>query len=167
VDDLPDQLLGLIEGSLSGNSKGRKDCLGLSYPGVAPKHTHGLDVRAVVVRSVYQYLLKDSVYIIEIAVYREWGGYSTTGEPRILSSVSMFHPVWDDQMSSIENTTGERKWDPELHCFFGDDQSGGGIRKFMEDVAFIQHLLSGAARCKEPRSVLCSYEGMDHIAEGA
>jgi hypothetical protein len=86
----------------------------LSYPGVAPKHTHGLDVRAVVVRSVYQYLLKDSVYIIEIAVYREWGGYSTTGEPRILSSVSMFHPVWDYQMSSIENTTGERKWDPAL-----------------------------------------------------
>lgn len=167
MDDLPDQLLWLIEGSLSRTTKGRKDCLGLSYPRVAPKNTPGIDVRAVVVRSVYQYLLKDSGYIIEIAVYREWGGYSTTGEPKILSSVSMFHPIWDDQMSSIENTTGERKWDTELSCFFGDDQTGGGIQKFMEDVALIQGLLSGPARCKEPLSVLCSYDGMGHVAEDA
>ena len=167
MSDIPDQLLSLIEGSLSGNSKGRKDCLGLSYPGVAPKFTLSLDVRTVVVRSVYQYLLRDSGNIVEIAVYREWNGYNTTGEPKMLSSVSMFHPVWDDQMNSIENTTSEREWDPELKCFFGKDQSGG-IRKLMEDVVLIQGLLSDAARAsKELQNVLCSYEGMDKPVGGA
>jgi hypothetical protein len=132
----------------------------LSYPGVAPRFTNGLDVRTVVVRSVYQYLLRDSGYIVEIAVYREWNGYNTTGEPKMLSSVSMFHPIWDDHMNSIENTSSEREWDPELNCFFVQDQSGG-IPKFMEDVVLIQALLSDAARAsKEQQNVLCSYEGM-------
>jgi hypothetical protein len=164
---LPDQLLGLIDGSLSGNSKERKDCLGLSYPGVSPKVTYGLDVRTVVVRSVYQYLLRDSGYIVEIAVYREWNGYNTAGEPKMLSSVSMFHPCWDDQMGSIENTTRERNWDPKLKCFFGEDQSGG-IRKFIEDVVLIQGLLSDAARAsKELQGFLFPFEGIDEPIGGA
>ena len=161
MNDLPDQLLSLIDGSLSGNSKERKDCLGLSYPGVSPKFTYGLDVRTVVVRSIYQYLLRDSGYIVEIAVYREWSGYNTTGPPKMLSSVSMFHPVWDDQMGSIENTTRARNWDPQLSCFFGEHESGG-TRKFMEEVVLMQGLLSDASRAsKKLQGVLCSFEGMD------
>lgn len=167
MNDLPDQLISLIDGSLAGNSKERKDCLGLLYPGVSPKFTYGLDVRTVVVRSVYQYLLRESGYIVEIAVYREWCGYNTAGAPKMLSSVSMFHPVWDDQMGSIENTTRSRNWDAELNCFFGEDE-GGGIRKFMEGVVLIQGLLSEAAGAsKEQQGVLCSFAGMDDFAGGA
>jgi hypothetical protein len=155
INDVPFSLLSLIDGSLSGNSKQRVDRLGFTYPGVSPKFVYGLDVRVVVVRSVYQYMLRDSGYIVEIAVYREWIGYNTTGEPRMLSSVSMFHPAWDDEMDSIENTTRERNWDPQLRCFFERENQSGGIQKFMEDVVFIQGLLSDAARVpKEPQTVL-------------
>lgn len=115
----------------------------------------------VVVRSVYQYLLKDSGYIVEIAVYREWNGYNTKAQPKMLSGVSMFHPVWDAEMGSIENTTFSRNWDPQLNCFFGQGQNGG-IQKFLEDVVLIQGLLSDAARAaKEHSGVLCQFEGMD------
>lgn len=155
INDLPSSLLSLIDGSLSGNSKQRVDRLGFTYPGVSPKCVHGLDVRVVVVRSVYRYMLRDSGYIVDIAVYREWSGYNTTGEPRMLSSVSMFHPVWDNEMDSIENTTRERNWDPKLRCFFEGENQSGGIHKFMEDVAFIQGLLSDAATVSnQPQTIL-------------
>jgi hypothetical protein len=156
---LPAPLLSLIDGSLSGNSKDQKDRLGFSYPRISPKVVYGLDVRIVVVRSVYQYLLRDSGYIVEIAVYREWNGYNTAGEPKMLSSVSMFHPVWDDQMDSIENTTRERNWDPQLNCLFERKDQGGGIRKFMEDVVLIQGLLSDSARAS--KEALSLVQGMD------
>lgn len=126
---------------------------------ISPKFVYGLDVTIVVVRSVYQYLLRGSGYIVEIAVYREWNGYNTSGEPKMLSSVSMFHPVWDDQMDSIENTTRERDWDRQLNCFFERQDQGGGIRKFMEDVILIQGLLSDAARAS--REALSLVQGLD------
>lgn len=146
IADLPSTMLSLIEGSLSGKSKEREDCLGLSYPGVSPSTQYGLDVRNVVVRSVYQYMLKETGYIVEIAVYREWDGCNTAKEPKMLSSVSMFHPVWDGQMDSIEYTTKERDWDRQLRCFFEGPDQNGGIPKFMEDVILIQGLLTDAAR---------------------
>jgi len=84
----------------------------------------------------------------------------------MLSSISMFHPVWDDQMGSIENTTSVRNWDSQLNCFFGGEE-GDGFRKFMEDVILIQGLLSDAARAsKAAQGVLCSFEGMDEPING-
>lgn len=80
-----------------------------------------------------------------------------------MSSVSMFHQAWDDQMCSIENTSNDRTWDPQLKCFFGDDEDRG-IGKFMSDVIFIQGLLNHAARaCKEHQTAFCPYEGLDSI----
>jgi hypothetical protein len=59
----------------------------------------------------------------------------------------MFHPQWDLDMDSIENTTNERIWDRGLHTFFdnGIDQDSNGFENFLAEVKTIQGFLCDAA----------------------
>ena len=89
-------------------------------------------------------------------MYRTWEGCDTTKEPKMQSSVSMFHPTWDDEMESIEDmTTKERRWDKELECFFEAPGQMGGFPRFLDEVLLIQGMLNEAVRNSvRPQKVL-------------
>jgi hypothetical protein len=117
------------------------------YPGVSPLGSYNVEISSVVVRSVIQYMLQNSQYVVEIAIYRAWLGNEAEGEPKVSAGVTMFHQDWDLQMESIEeNTTDPRHWKSDLSSFFhiGNDGSGG-LQGFLDEVGTIQGLLSDAA----------------------
>jgi hypothetical protein len=88
----------------------------------------------------------NSGYVIEIAIYRTWY-QNTNSEPETDARVSMFHPQWDLDMESIENTTNQRIWDRGLNTFFdnGIEQDSNGFENFLAEVETIQGFLCDAA----------------------
>ena len=102
MPDIPKAFQSLIETSITAKSATHTDALGLPYP--YPKvvlktsQPPEFEVTSVVVRSVIQYMLEGSGYIVEIAIYREWTGRNTSLEPELKASVSMFHQEWNWQM---------------------------------------------------------------------
>jgi hypothetical protein len=143
---VPAALQKLIEESLPLKETERVDPLGLIYPAVSVHAPQDIIVDRVVVRSVAQYKAQDSGYVVEIAIYREWNR-STRVEPAMASSVSMFHPNWDLEMESIENTTKERAWDRQLKNFFEPGTGReNGLEHFLLEVQNIQGFLGAANR---------------------
>jgi hypothetical protein len=115
---------------------------------VSPRAPYGVDITSVVVRSVIQYKLDDSGYVVDIAIYRSWDGSNTLVEPAMATSVSMFHQAWDWEMESIENTTKERGWNKTLSHFFdnGLTQEGCGLQSLLAEIEVIQGFLSSAKK---------------------
>jgi len=151
----------LIESSVDGKTTLRKDPIGLSFPVIEPKiskftnEDDGHIFKEVVLRSVYSYQFGTSGYIVEIAVYRTWrkslakGSLSweklmSTTEPRIESSISMYNRMWDWTTTEAWDKTRSRNWDPQLRCFFGEEEVGDGIPKFLETTKFFLDFLTKA-----------------------
>ncbi|KAG9248740.1 hypothetical protein BJ878DRAFT_538079 [Calycina marina] len=166
----PSSLISLIKGCVTDMTQDRKDSIGLGYPAIDFKGKEvSLDVpvSSLVMKSVYEYIFAESQYIIEVAVYRSWDvttkivhpvrnktskfegtriwDYKRT-EPEVQTSVSMYHSVWDWETASIEHETSERGWDKELKCFFREKYQVGGMKRFMEEIAFVQTMLVDAQR---------------------
>lgn len=98
-------------------------------------------------RSAAQYILKDSSYLVEIAIYRQWAGMDTSSEPNIVAGVSMYHHQWDYQMRSFEDSPSPRIWSRDLSDFFGDTEGGSNrLAKFLSEVEIVQELLSEATK---------------------
>jgi len=88
-------------------------------------------------RSVIHYALQSTGFVIEIAFYRTWYGPDTRDEPELVAGIAMYHPQWDMEMESIENSTQGRKWKKGLSNFFE-----GGFDEFLNELRGIQELLS-------------------------
>lgn len=145
--DVPQILREFIAASLNNISTEHTDPLGLRYPAIALRNPIEFKVQSVVMRSVFQYQWTNSANIVEIAIYREWPGCDTRRAPAMQASVSMFNPDWEAHMDSIENTSLDRKWDPEMHNFFGKEGVGHritGLRGLIAEIREIQQLLSVA-----------------------
>ena len=127
------------------------DTLGLTYPRVAPpEEPFPLRVNKIVVRSISHYMFKESGYVIEISIYREWENRNTSPDPTVLAGVSLFHRNWDLEMESIEGTTKERKWDPQLRNFLPTRPAEtDGVSHFFDAVRQVQGFLSEAAKAFE------------------
>jgi len=144
--------MSLVESCLRGRTEERTDILGLPYPGINPAHPQGgFTVSSVVLKSVSQYKILPGGYTIDMTIYREWNGYKTTmfenGEkinidPKIKTSVSMWHPNWENEMASNEATIREREWDRELANFF----PSGGLSSFIDDVQLVHGMLAASAK---------------------
>ncbi|KAH7323734.1 hypothetical protein BKA65DRAFT_481536 [Rhexocercosporidium sp. MPI-PUGE-AT-0058] len=152
--EVPSPLYALIKESISVKSKVRKDCHGLEYPEVTPSKYNKSDFRieTVVVRSVIQYKFLDSDFFVELAIFREWDGANTTGEPIMKASVSMFHPEWDTHMESIEHTTRIRDFGPGLANLFNYQTEW--LVPFLDEIAFTQGLLVDVARALKAEAAL-------------
>ncbi|KAE9377173.1 hypothetical protein N431DRAFT_555423 [Stipitochalara longipes BDJ] len=128
----------LIEGSIS--KRHRIDSLNMRYPWVLPRHSTELQITKLVMRSVIQYALQSTGFVIEISFYRTWYGQDTREEPQIAAGISMYHPQWDLEMESIENSTQGRNWKRDLSNFFED-----GFDDFLNELRGVQELLSQTA----------------------
>lgn len=130
----------LIEGSISKHH--RVDSLPIRYPQVHPdpRYNPELQITKLVMRSVIQYALQNSGFVVELSFYRSWYGPDTKPEPQIAASISMFHPRWDLEMESMENSTAGRNWKRGLSNFFEN-----GFDTFFNEVQEIQELLSVTA----------------------
>ncbi|EHK96868.1 hypothetical protein M7I_7409 [Glarea lozoyensis 74030] len=135
----------LVERSVTAQTKDRMDANGVPYPGVTV--SYGITkVERVIVRSTIKYKFANSGYVVEIAVYRGWVGSDTRPEPEIRLGVTMYHPVWDYSMQSIEDTTEVRDWDKDLTQFFNNGEEGShGIPYFLTEVDLIKSYLSEAS----------------------
>jgi hypothetical protein len=130
----------LIEGSISKHH--RVDSLPIRYPQVHPdpRYNPELQITKLVMRSVIQYALQNSGFVVELSFYRTWYGPDTKPEPQIAASISVFHPQWDMEMESMENSTAGRNWKRGLNNFFEN-----GFEAFLSEVQEIQQLVSIAA----------------------
>ncbi len=98
-------------------------------------------------KSVVQYKVEESGYVIEIAIYRGWDGSNTRDEPTVQAAVSLFHPNWDTQMEAIEHTTRVRNFGPGLrNLFHNGTDDGEGIEDFLTEVETIQGFLADAIK---------------------
>ncbi|KAI1008014.1 hypothetical protein K3495_g227 [Podosphaera aphanis] len=139
VATLPLELRNLIQDSVPTQTKLREDSLGLQFPDVTPKSSHCVFISTVCVRSVVQYRMKDSGYIVEIVIYREWMAPTTKGKPIISCSVSMFHPDWDDQTQDLSSKSYGREWKNDLSDFFkAHTDCDDGFEYFLTQVRTIQ-----------------------------
>lgn len=130
----------LVKGSIS--IKGhRQDLFGLRYPRILPRFNRELQATKLVMRSVLRYAFQNSGYVVEIIVNRTWEGPNTSPEPHIAAGVALFHPQWDLEMGSLENSTEGRKWKRGLGNFFES-----GFETFLIDVQSIQEFLLVAAK---------------------
>lgn len=127
----------------------RHDSLGLPYPAIILRYDNKIRIKTAVVRSKISYMLANSGYHIDLTIYREW--YSTndqpnaTLEPVIKAGVSMYHPQWDSEMLSIEETTIQRFWDDQLSQLFDTgprERPGHVIDHFLGEVDYVAGLLS-------------------------
>jgi hypothetical protein len=148
VVSIPSEIYQFIKGSISAKSDVREDELGLEYPQVKPHATSQIRIDKVVVRSDIRYKLQDSGYIVEIAIFRSWAGTtSTRGEPVIEASVSMFHPLWDEWMESIENTSRFRDFGgSDLNNLFPSSPDWTGMEMFFRETTAVQSLLVKATQ---------------------
>jgi hypothetical protein len=140
----------LVDRAVTPKTQNRLDSYGVPYPGITLS-THLVlpgvaPVDSVMVRSTIRYKFVKSGYVVEIGVYRRWPGSSTKPEPQVRSGVSMYHPVWDSAMKSIEGTTEIRDWDQELTQFFNNGEDAThGIEHFLTEIDFIRGYLSEAS----------------------
>lgn len=128
----------------------RYDSLGLPYPAICLRHDTKIRIKTAVVRSKISYMLAKSGYHVDLTIYREW--YCTTGQPNatlepvIKAGVSMYHPQWDSQMMSIEETIIQREWDDDLNQLFNPlvpmERPGHVIDHFLGEVNYVAELLS-------------------------
>jgi hypothetical protein len=151
--DLSPSMISLVNRSVSGQTKSRKDALGLIYPGVEPNLTSrplGPSITEMGVKSTYSYQFGRSGYAFDVVIDRTWlprkvkdGSLRIvmTDQPRIQASISMYHQFWDDQTIALYNTN-VRDWDAGLKWIFGEKADKGGISNFLENVAFLQELLA-------------------------
>ncbi|CZS89849.1 uncharacterized protein RCO7_02411 [Rhynchosporium graminicola] len=142
--DIPMPLFDLIKESISVKSKVRKDVHGLEYPEVTPSKYNKSDyhITSITVRSNIQFKLIESGFMVELSIYREWFGANTFGEPTLSTGVSMFHPTWETEMESIENTVRVRDFGPGLVNLF----NGQSLDPFIDEVNFTQGLLVDIAK---------------------
>ena len=144
--------MSLLDSCLCGSTEERTDILGLPYPGINPAHPQGgFTVSSVVLKSVSQYKTQPGGYTVDVTIYREWDGYKTTMfengmktniDPKIKTSVSMWHPDWENEMASNEGTTREREWDRQLAKLF----PRGGLSSFLDDVQLVHGMLAASAK---------------------
>jgi hypothetical protein len=151
VDDIPMQIQQLVQGSVTTRSPIRFDSLGLPYPGAKPIPCIGATIKEVVVKSVVEYKLVNTDYVLELTLFRTWIGSDTTRDPVLSTAVAMYHNDWDDEMGRLTPTTGDRIWARPLKTFFGkgvgfDETDIGtkGVERFIAEVEAIQGLLADA-----------------------
>lgn len=132
-----------------GNGDARYDSLGLHYPALCLRYDSKIRVTTAVVRSKISYMLAKSGHHVDLTIYREWYGTNSqpnaTLEPVIKGGVSMYHPQWDNEMLSIEETTIQRQWDDQLSQLFDTgpkERPGHVIDHFLEEVDYVADLLS-------------------------
>jgi hypothetical protein len=137
----------LVHQSVTNKTDDRTDLNGVPYPGVTLSVRGIAPVNSVAVRSTIKYKFAKSGYVVEIAVYRHWIGSDTKPEPKVQSGVSMYHPIWDSAMKSIEDTTEVRDWDQNLTQFFNNGEEGThGIAYFLDEVDCIRSYMSEASK---------------------
>ncbi|RFU35360.1 hypothetical protein B7463_g1011, partial [Scytalidium lignicola] len=149
IGDIPSSIRTLINTSLPNTTVQRVDSLGLTYPRVCPRvATNDLGVDEVVVRSVWRYRVKESGYEVQISIYRVWRAGATNKDPEMSCGITISHPIWDEQMQSVDHTTQERRWGTQLENFFPSKgiEKSDGFDDFLNEIGFIQRYICEAAR---------------------
>ena len=138
----------MVEGSVSPKTLRREDKYLLPFPEVQPRSTPDLRITNITVKSAVQYALKNSGYVVEVAIYRDWPDLITLWNPSMNAAVSIFHPLWDSVMGKMKEGADERGWDRKLGKFFdySQDENENGFESFLAEVQAIQGFLCDATK---------------------
>lgn len=123
------------------------DDAGLAYPSftLEPGRLPGVHIQAVVVKSSYQYRLKRSSLMLEVATYRSWEGCSTSIKPTVKCGIMMYKDSWLVDQGAKQRFGNAEEWDPEPSSSFpdriGDRQ---GFQDLLSKIHLVQQFLDRA-----------------------
>ncbi|KUJ20585.1 uncharacterized protein LY89DRAFT_771518 [Mollisia scopiformis] len=149
ITEIPAKLLDMAKGSVTPKTPALWDHTDLPYPAVNPRKIAGLIIDEIVVKTVAEYMVKDSGYVVELSVYRK---LVENNDPEITAGVAMYNRNWDYNMRSLKDTTQIRRWENPLKLFFGRYSSEGieavegnvGVESVLADVENIRDFLVDA-----------------------
>ncbi len=133
----PQAFRDLVAKSLSSTSTPVKDQFGFAFPSVALHVPMGVVVNEACIRSVLQYMLQGTSYVVEVTIYRRLdvrGAVTSTD-----CAISLYDVDWDHLMGP-EGVTEEREWKEDLF-FKNTSTSETGISDFQAKVRTVQHIL--------------------------
>jgi hypothetical protein len=112
-----------------------------SFPFPTPRIPPGVTVDEFRIRSVFRYQLKDSSYVIEVAIYRGWDNGNFKSPASTQCGINFYHKDWDLFMTPDVKVTEVREW--EFESFFPlESGSGDGFSNFLAKVKIVQDFFS-------------------------
>ncbi len=123
--------------TISGTAKFATEKLSFNYPTIRLLVPQGIVVEKVRVRSAFQYTLRDTPYIVEVAVYHEWDDEETKEEPLTNCGISLYHKDWDLLMTPDEDIEAPRCLNMES-LFPDESVVEDGLSKFLAHVQTLQ-----------------------------
>lgn len=153
VNEVPAPMLKMAMESVTTTTPVELDSTGLEYPKVKPHAPSGATIDGIVVRTVAEYALKASGYVLQLAVYRRWTP-SNPQEVELSAGVTMYHRDWDYHTRDLDGTLEARHWDDPLKLFFGHYadptreavEGSKGVENFLQDVEYIRDCLVDAVK---------------------
>lgn len=117
----------------------RKDQFGLLYPSVQLLPHPNIRIHETCVRSVEQYRLTGTPYILEAAIYRRWNGGDTTIDPSAAYGLTLYNKEWDILMSPTKHT---RDLGSEVCDFFPGSNFAIGLSDFLDHIQKVRQILN-------------------------
>jgi hypothetical protein len=112
-----------------------------SFPLVTPRVPFGVTIEEFWMRSVLQYRLTGTSYIIEVAIYRGWRNGGMNGKLSTEFQISFYHADWGFLTVPEESVTSHRDW--VWKSFFpANSASGNGFDDFLASTRTVQSFLS-------------------------
>lgn len=139
----PKAFQNVVVGSLSGTTTDCTESTSFNYPSVKLQVSHGIVVDEVWIRSMLHYKLKNTPYIVEVAIYREWKNGDTKQKPLINCGVSFYHKDWDLLMIPDEGIQGLRDWNTES-LFPKEPGADDGFSQFLAHVQVLKSFFDDA-----------------------
>jgi hypothetical protein len=111
------------------------------FPFVAPRAAPGCTIGEYCVRSVFQYRVKSTLYVLEFVVCRGWKGGRSHEPPSQEYQVRLYHSGWDNLIGSDLKGQPSDGWD--WNSFFGaTPNTTPGLDQFLTTVQALQALMA-------------------------
>lgn len=113
-----------------------------SFPLVTPCVPLGVTIEQYWMKSVFQYQLTGTSYIIEVAIYRGWRNGDLNNKLSTEFQISFYHADWDFLTVPEQCVTSQRDW--VWDSFFpANSASGNGFGDFLSSIRTVQSFLGG------------------------
>ncbi|CAJ2513370.1 Uu.00g014890.m01.CDS01 [Anthostomella pinea] len=108
--------------------------------------------KSATVKSVYRFNWKETAYIVELAINRQWDGIRSmvaNKPPTVDFGLSVYGEAWDEEMQLLGGRSASHVWGKDLKGLFaaeGNSQTGEGVgrvRGFLQTVRNIRDAFEG------------------------
>lgn len=135
-----------VNGSISSIRRFRADEQGQEYPAIAFKPNALINIEGIVLRGVRSYAIKDTPYILELAIYRRWLTSDTKGPPQTSLGLSISNREWDDDLRALHDDR-PRTWHSCLRGLVNEEEKEDSqIAQLAEHIERVRTFLAAAQK---------------------